>query len=98
MAHYCIKCMKVCECHGDTWGYLIGTLDDCTHCDDQFAIGGSDRADEPDDDDEFNCLDCGTCAGCVQRAIDYADEVSKEPDCGGCDAGLCEEGSNDSLH
>lgn len=29
-------------------------------------------------DDPFDCLDCGTCDGCVQRAIDYAEEMARE--------------------
>lgn len=46
--HFCVRCCSACDCFGDVFLMVVGTLDDCTHCDDQFATGGADRADEPD--------------------------------------------------
>ncbi len=30
-------------------------------------------------DDPNDCLDCGTCASCVERSIAYADEMATLP-------------------
>jgi coenzyme F420-reducing hydrogenase gamma subunit len=77
MAHECFDCSAVCHCGGDIDDMVMsGTSEElrCTHdCTD-------DDYEEMWGEDEYDCLGCGTCATCVERAINYAEEMAAASD------------------